>query len=1843
MGDPKGGNEPVPFDNGTADALVTAFNNAADDIEGQSGSRSSLVTTASQEFRGLFSELFTTNAATAATGASTLATSFRAIADFAGELKEAAKQENDRRRKAREWQQRQDDRNGFEEWRDSIWGGEEMPREQPEPAPQLEPQDANVGTRETPAPGTGGGSGGTSSAKPDDLRSFATGSAALDAELAGRPSTLSGKLADFASDCQWGVIHADGVVSSFSTWLTANDTDVAWANTVAGAFEAAGGSGVVSTVADSALAAALQSAGVQGQRDDLVVPPAQGWGSPPTTGFTMDPVNTTTGNFLETEVDLAFAGAASSLRVSRTYNSLDDHVGPFGPGWGSVLEIGLTLDDEGAAFTMDDGRVVTFPRLGSSWDRAVGENFWLAAEVASTLPGLGDTGAETLLVVRDNTGGWWAFSPAGVWLASGGGAGTVVRVTRAPDGLPSRLTHARGRTIDIDYVDGRVATLTASDGRRVEYAYDAAGRLTGAANEVGTRRYDWNDAGLISTVTSASGVVEALNTYDEQGRVTLQVSPHGRTVRFAYLPGRVTVVSDVDGTRSNSYMADRKGRLVGVVDSDDQRQSMSYDPNGNLVSVTERDRSVTVNGYDERGRKVRTVTPSGADLTYGYDALDRVTTVVTESGAVVEYEYAEDAERNPSALVDPEGGRTLMRWRDGLLESVVDPTGVVVRCHYDEYGDLIATENAVGDVARIERDHAGRPVAAVSPSGARTTYMYDAAGLLVSRRDADGAIWRFEHGAGARVSAIIDPLGARTEFGYGPHGDLETTTDPLGRVVSRRFDDQGDVSALELPDGSSWAFAHDGLSRLRTITDPAGHDWTREYDVTGALTATVDPTGVRQEARVDRADGTGTLRDAFGTTTLRFDEFGRPVATEAADGSSELTTYDRCGRPVELVDGEGGLTRLERDAGGRVTAVVTPSGARTTYEYDSCGRASASVDPLGARTTLTYDADSRVVARTLPTGDVERVRYDAVGRVVSRSTPGHGQARFDYDAAGRLIGTQDTRYGRRRFRYDAAGQLIEAENGLGGVTRFEYDVRGRVVSITDPLGNETRREYDAADRIIAVTDPLGRTTTAAYDPAGRQVSQQDPTGTTTTWTHDASGNPSGMSVDGRVRSSFTRDAFSRSIVVTDHTRSDGIDLEHELTFDRRGLLVRRARGGEAVSWEYDADGRRTARIDPDGGRLDYRRDAAGRVVSVVHGGQDSAHVSYDAAGRVVEATTGGDLQTWDYAEGHLSRHTSTTSEGSSTTRIIRDAEARIVALDTVDGRVDYTYDAACQLVGLEREGRTSTWSYDAAGRLTHELVDGRVRSFLYDAAGQLVSEEARVGSSTDALDTVVVASVEYVHDGLGRRIRRIDTDGSFTEYAWSDLGWPTAITARDSDGGVVSQTSLWVDVLGELATIDGVDTWWDTASAVPSLVSIAGAPVVTIPGGATTVGGEQLEPTWRGARATDVADPWEALRTSSGIPGLELPAGVELSASGGLAVAGLDWLGARVYDPSTRGFLSTDPLAPVLGAGWAGNPYSYAGNDPMHALDPLGLRPATDADLDAYAKANQGALADAGDWWGENWEYVAAGAAIAVGVGLMFTGVGGPVGMALIGAASGAFIGGGVSVVSQKAQTGEVDWGKVATDAAIGGVLGGAGGAAGAFGKAAMASAPAAQAGRAVAVNVAANGGVGAVGGGATYLASHGGRIENGWDFAGAIVGGGVSGSVGGLAGPAGGTIARNLGHTATSGLATASTVVLNGVGSSAGTAVQSIVAGEDVNPLEVAVNGVVGSGLSALPLDRVIPGQHGVNTLAQMPYFSPRSLTGALNLGAHNTAGLFGSAVGGTVVGGGVDVFRDSVGLTVD
>ena len=46
----------------------------------------------------------------------------------------------------------------------------------------------------------------------------------------------------------------------------------------------------------------------------------------------------------------------------------------------------------------------------------------------------------------------------------------------------------------------------------------------------------------------------------------------GRLTYYTYLPGRVTVVADEDGTRANTWVHDDRGHLVRVTDSDGRSQ-----------------------------------------------------------------------------------------------------------------------------------------------------------------------------------------------------------------------------------------------------------------------------------------------------------------------------------------------------------------------------------------------------------------------------------------------------------------------------------------------------------------------------------------------------------------------------------------------------------------------------------------------------------------------------------------------------------------------------------------------------------------------------------------------------------------------------------------------------------------------------------------------------------------------------------------------------------------------------------------------------------------------------------------------------------------------------------------------------------------------------------------------------------------------------------------------------------------------------------------------------------------------------------------------------------------------
>lgn len=206
--------------------------------------------------------------------------------------------------------------------------------------------------------------------------------------------------------------------------------------------------------------------------------------------------------------------------MTRMYNSLAVHgdgrdsapfVGVFGPGWSSNLDMCLQLSDEGTAWVMADGRQLFFVREGERFARVECEVFWLdrrlAAEVAEFLEGefvcltcaVEDSAA--VLVLSDNQGVRWFFSLSDAWLGSTAGPGTTVSAVRDADGFVTSLVHELGRSISVEYRDGRVLSVVGGAGGPVFYTYDRCGRVTSMwDSKWGSRSFVYDAAAQVRAV-----------------------------------------------------------------------------------------------------------------------------------------------------------------------------------------------------------------------------------------------------------------------------------------------------------------------------------------------------------------------------------------------------------------------------------------------------------------------------------------------------------------------------------------------------------------------------------------------------------------------------------------------------------------------------------------------------------------------------------------------------------------------------------------------------------------------------------------------------------------------------------------------------------------------------------------------------------------------------------------------------------------------------------------------------------------------------------------------------------------------------------------------------------------------------------------------------------------------------------------------------------------------------------------------------------------------------------------------------------------------------------------------
>jgi RHS repeat-associated protein len=1130
-------------------------------------------------------------------------------------------------------------------------------------------------------------------------------------------------------------------------------------------------------------------------------------GGQPTGGDAVDPVDTGSGDFYDTTVDLASPGGSYGMAFSRTYNSLDDgsyadpttfQTGVLGPGWSTPLDVSLRNKPTGGLiFRGPDGRRLFFPvDPGGGWVLPT-ELFASLAEIPNSNPSLARR------VLTFSGGEVWTFDGHGRLLEMDDGWGRSVEVTRnATTGVPTALTSttAGGTPYALTFTDTGTDRLidraTGPDGAFVDYGY-TAGVLTSVSaphysgDPAGGETFDHNGVGQITAIhqevdPAESDVVRVANTYDDYGRVETQTYPSGDVATFTYCGlGASTCGPSTSTTRTTKvvhsapgvddqtvhFLHDADGRLVRIDDPLGVSATWGWDRD--LPSAFEdRAGAASEAGFDTAGRLAELLPPdpttgavasTGQTVTYCDASADdpRIRSTTDLAGIVTEYAYGPSSDPDypcaegalvPSSTTFAAGTTeeavTTVQSSDSLVTEVEDADGVVTTFAWDTAKGLLLSSTVDADV---------------SASGVQTTYYgYDAAG---------------------RPTVTRTPLGIETWTRY----------DGAGRVVEQI----GPVAVTRTCGSTSCSFGS---------TPPSGPTVTTTYWSDGSLRSSTDEAAETTDYEVEYLSGGGW----------------REIETQP-DGDVRVALYDEAGDMVEQQSGDPAntpsdplvTTTFDYDLLGRVTQETSPEGVETHFDYDTNGNVTAEVlgtdpeDPERTSTTV-YDFRGRVVDEYGPTGDVDET-----------SSAVRSHTHYDYDDADRLVEEVEgdgADAQRIWYRYDAAGRLRFTITDLDGDDAAHNPASG-TPGDRDPDDLVVETTYTAAGRQeTEVTPPVDatsfdwgdsgtssqkRTTTYLYDDAGRVIEVEHPAGPSSTFTYDADGRPAtatspdgfveerGYDAAGRVTSVTTPSpaGTGSSVATTGYTARGEVEWETEphdpsetaypatrYGYHADGALawVRDPRADEfptyasyvQVDYGYDGRGNRTSRstwtkdsviASPSAITEEWEYNLDSQVIR--HQQPSGADVDYGYSAETgwldtITQESGRIEQRAHWASGLVAESTSTQpGEDPVTVEQWFDDHGRRTRMTDPTGNTDYAYD---------RGGRVTTFSQPGTHEAEYEYQYG------YGLTGEPVSQTYADGSE-----------FSFEHDPLGRLLSSnvyVDVLSSF---------WPVAEYSYDDDGDLV--------------------------------------------------------------------------------------------------------------------------------------------------------------------------------------------------------------------------------------------------------------------------------------------------------------------------------------------------------------------------------------------------------------------------------------------------------------------------
>jgi len=671
------------------------------------------------------------------------------------------------------------------------------------------------------------------------------------------------------------------------------------------------------------------------------------------------------------------------------------------------------------------------------------------------------------------------------------------------------------------------------------------------------------------------------------------------------------------------------------------------------------------------------------------------------------------------------------------------PPGITDELVYDAGSDTYSLNRRFGIVLDFNTE--GQIETWTDANGNAMQFLYDGDGLLDTVTDAFGHTLIFSYNADKRLESVTDSAGRVIAFSYDGDGNLDAYTDPTGVATYQYSYDSGHrMTEIHAPSGQRLVTnVYDGLDRVMEQTngrnftweffwsgyrnverDPLGNEHVYYFDARARLVAETDRCGATTQHTYDGQNHLTSVIDA-NNHTMQFVYDGNNNLASFISALRNITTfsYDGEDRLIAITDPSGNTTSFSYDSNHNLLSITGPLGNFANYTYDTGGRVELSTDAAGHSSTFAYDAADNLDSTTDPLGYTTDFIYDSVGNLFSVTDANSNNTSFTFDNNRQVSSITDASGNTTIYSYDLDGNLESRTDGSGNTTIYSYDENWNLITITYPAYS-VGLTYDDVDNLIQITDPAG-ISTYDYDEEGRLTLYTDVNGYTVEYSYDPVGNTQSITYPGGNTVSYSYDAVNQIESVNDWL-------------------------GGTTGYSYDLRGLPTLTTLPNGAKVEYGYDEAGRMISLSNtDSTDAVIASYsytlDPNGNILSQTMSQPLMPMPLPES-----------------------------------TDYTYGPDNRLVSAD----STIFFYDSNGN----MIQKGTTTYQYDYDNRLV----QVSNSTDTW--------EYTYDGLGNRIG-VNHNGDQRWYLIDPRGITQVLAEYDGSG----VTACYVYGLGLISMVNAAD------------------------------------------------------------------------------------------------------------------------------------------------------------------------------------------------------------------------------------------------------------------------------------------------------------------------------------------------------------------------------------------------------------------------------------------------------